>query len=93
MHVHFLDTVLRPYFYKLATSKREMDASLNVIGHRNIYIFKKMNIYFLSPKRKMGSLQKEKRKKGEKVPGCLAVGEQVCAGEWASGELGAFKRD
>lgn len=63
MHVHFLDTVLRPYFYTLATSKREMDASLNVIGHRSIYIFKKRSIYFLSPKRKMGRLQKEKRKK------------------------------
>lgn len=70
-----------------------MDAPLNAIGHEEYIHFQEDKYLFPLPKEKDGQITKKKRTEKKKVPGCLAVGEQVCAGEWASGELGAFKRD
>lgn len=44
---------------------------------------------FSAPKKREGEQIKEMLM----VPGCWTIGEQVCAAEWVSSELEAFKRD
>lgn len=52
-----------------------------------VYKFLRIYASISSPQREKGTEKKRT------VPGWLVVGEQVCAGEWASGGLGAFKGD